>query len=202
MNIEWGANINYQLKKKIRVGVGLSYKTYNYKMGVLFDTWDDLNVFGDRVADKYENTLRIKAMGFRGIIDFYLTEKYKTRLAIILEFNKPLSYDFTNPVIAEGGYGDVDYRFLETTSQNKLNIDHYITPEIHFSTEIVHNIAVSYGMKLRFWGNEDLYTLQVAENSRPNEPLFDYRIDSRNLAFFVGLNYTFQLPKVRKPKSE
>tara|TARA_B110001469_G_C9642189_1_gene323263 strand:+ start:2764 stop:3555 length:792 start_codon:yes stop_codon:yes gene_type:complete len=201
INQEWGISLNYQLKRKIKVGLGMSYKNYTYEVGVIFDKENRVVLSNNRVGIKHENSFTTKALGLRGLVNFNLSEKLNTNVSFILEFGKPISFNYTNSYLEDSTYYMADYRFQETFHKGIKKMDFYIIPEIHFSTEISHNIALSYGMKLKFWSKEYLYRLEIYEKKEPRFPVFKYEIDTRQLAFFVGLNYTFNFLKKEKPKT-
>ena len=116
----------------------------------------------------------------------------------MLEFNKPLSIKYKNPL--QSRFGVNGYIFSENASHNIESIGHYIIPELNFNTAIYKGLSLFYGFKLKLWSDgNNLYEFQIRhEDSHESYKIFDYRIDSRQVGFFLGLNYNFKLPSLKK----
>ena len=92
----------------------------------------------------------------------------------------------------------MDYTYNELLTPSIKAIDHYIIPEIRVLSKLRNNLFLNYGFKLRFWkGKENLYELKIQTDSNgfKNQTLLDYQINTRQIGFFIGLNYQFLLPK-------
>jgi len=198
LNSEFGLNINLKKSKFLVFGIGASYKTYKYSFNSSFQRFpptllDTENNYDSRFL--YQNKLVIKALGLRGLVNMKIFNS--TSMSVILEFNKPISAKTLVP-INEGNFGSVIYNYNERLSQNIKSIKHYIVPELNFKTKIHENIFLNYGFKLKFWkGKEYLYELNIHTNNNGFEEytLLDYKIDTRQIGFYCGLNYKFLLKK-------
>lgn len=198
---EFGLGVNYTYTEKITFGLGVSHKRYNYQIGTYFDILNGANTADDNTsmgAIRYENSFALKAIGIRALASFKLGERQHTKLSLVLEINKPYDFSYSNNLLQRGNLRVSNFVYNETFSDEIKSIKHYIIPEIHFSTQIYKNLALTYGMKLKFWGKENLYELDIYETGHEKFPSFSYEIDTRQLALFVGLTYTFQLPKIKR----
>lgn len=196
---EFGFNVLYRYASKTKIGLGFSHRNFRYSTGTYFAlneirSGDDIT----SVGIEHENSFNINTVGIRALINFELGEKGTTTMSVGLELNKPYRFSYSNPVLQDNTLGLNGFTYNEKFSTDIEKMKFYFIPEVNFSTQIYKNLALSYGMKLKFWGKENLYELDIYETGHEKFPSFSYEIDTRQLALFVGLTYTFQLPKSKR----
>lgn len=197
INNELGIHFMIGKNDNLIFGLGFSYKNYSYSYNSSFEIFDPTfensnNKLHNNVYHK--NSLNINAIGIRGIIRKRLLPS--TSISLIIEFNKPISVK-SNTTISDDDFGTINYSYKETLSPSIKSIEHYIIPELNFNTKIYKNLFLNYGFKMRFWrGKESLYTFKIKTKNEPDEyTLLDYRINTRQVGFYLGLNYQFQFKK-------
>ena len=197
INSELGLNFMIKKNEIWKFGLGASYKNYSYSYNSSFELFsptfeNSKNKLHNNVYHK--NSLSINAIGIRGIVRKNLFSS--TTISFIIEFNKPILVK-TNRTIDDEDFGTINYSYNEILSPHIKSINHYIIPELNFNTKIYKNLFLNYGFKMRFWkGKESLYKFEIKTKNEPEEyTLFDYQINTRQLGFYLGLNYQFQFKK-------
>tara|TARA_B110000114_G_scaffold162930_1_gene181330 strand:- start:411 stop:1133 length:723 start_codon:yes stop_codon:yes gene_type:complete len=200
VNQEVGFNFIFSKNEIWKFGIGSSYKNYSYSFNSVFQISSPIYENSSNQLLRtinHNNSLNINAIGFRGIVRRNLFSS--TTMSLIIEFNKPISVK-TNTTIVDEDFGTINYGYNERLSPNIKSMDHYIIPELNFNTKIYTNLFLNYGFKMRFWrGKESLYTFEIETKNEPDKyTLLDYRINTRQLGFYLGLNYQFNLPTNKK----
>lgn len=205
INQELGFNLWYNLNKKYSTGIGFFYKNYKYNFQSIFNFMDN-NINNDdneASGSKKQNNLEIKTIGFNLSGSYQFQEQFRTKVSISINFGIPISYKFTDSILQNYIYSINDFYYNEEFSPSIMKVQSYIVPEIRFNTFIYKNLSMSYGINSKFIGKNYLYRMSIYHKDTGGKyPIFDYRINTKHISLFMGLSYTFQLPKLRKPKVE
>jgi hypothetical protein len=195
INSEVGLNLFLIKYRGLKFGLGTSYKSYSYSFSSIFEKFSPI-IEDSEVKEfsgyYYKNNININALGIRGLVRINFMKS--TSITFVLEFNKPISVKSAY-TIKDGNFGTLDYEYNEKLNPNIMSIDHYIIPELNFNTRLHEKLFLHYGFKLRFWkGKENLYEFKIHTDNGgfENYTLLDYQINTRQIGFFIGLNYQFQ----------
>jgi long-subunit fatty acid transport protein len=184
----------YNLNKKWKVGLGLSYIQTNYKYRNYIETseWQrDIpqDSYYDRLGNSIEfsNDLKSIYLGLKLQIAYSLNET--NLITVGLDLQKFTSGKFENDL--SGIRGDENVEIREVPGAFYQNKGVIVVPEIFMTTRLYKNLNFTCGAKMRFWNNKtkNLYELSYQHY---DYTVIDFKISTRNFGFFIGLNYQFQ----------
>ena len=109
-----------------------------------------------------------------------------------LDFLNLMAVEFKNEL--SGTIGNENIIISEVPGEFYKEKGIILLPEIYMETTLFRGLNLTYGAKMRFWGNKtkNFYGLSYKYY---DYQVIDYQLSSRNFGLFVGLNYQFQLPK-------
>jgi len=201
---EIGVSLTKERANKFDYGLGISWKRYDY--GYYLEYKKDF--LGNK--DFRDRSITLDAFGIRVFSKHQIFNN--TKLSLIVETNIPykvitsvenrenFSYFRLSKISINTGE---TVQTFEITVRERQNNDfskfyNYIVPEINFQTNIIKNINLYYGAKLKVWSIYDLYTINTwgyYDMKDKSKPLFSSKIDSKKIFFYCGLSYTLKKVK-------
>jgi len=168
---------------------------YDYTLNILHLPFNSSTV---NVNFVQKRKIDLKVQGVRFSYGYNILKE--TKASFIIEYNR--IYNITSPFnlnsvntsfgafITQGGVKTKSYSIDLT--EKREGFKNYWTPEINFQTNLLKNLNLYYGVKLRFWNNDDYYSVKIKGYYDLDEvvkPLHQSIINNKDLSFYFGLIY-------------
>jgi hypothetical protein len=199
---ESGANFNLKMNNS-HFGIGLSLKDIEYSYSLKINQLP----FSSSTSNVHfikDRQINLKVQGLRFLYGYNILKN--TKASIICEYNRvynissifhinSMNTSFGGSIIQNGVKQE---SFSIDLTEKKEGFNNYWTPEINFQTNILNNLLLYYGAKLRFWKNDDFYSVNIKGYYDIDEvikPLHKSTINDKDLSFYFGLVYHFNMTK-------
>jgi len=199
--------INYIKKiKKYNFGVGLSYKNINYNYRLLIKK-KPFNTISDSYFTIKRN-INLSILGIRLITSYQIFKQ--TKISLLLEYNyiyKTIDPFFsnkknTNFYWSKAVNGQITDRYAIQIEEKREGFKNFWLPEINLQTQIIKNLSIYYGVKLKMWNTDDVYSINVKGYYGINQSikvLHHSIINNKHLAYYFGFSYNFIVTQVSHP---
>lgn len=175
----------------ISVGISYSKLTYNYSNFIRLNKagggQTPPNHYFARMSNsfRHKNELQLNLIGLKLQTSYSINEK--NSISFGLDFSKIINYSFQNELLGISNDANITITEIEGGFISDKSI--LLIPEVFGETKLYKNLSLTYGAKLRFWGREKTFYELSYKNY--DFMLLDYKLSSRQLGFFIGLNYQF-----------
>lgn len=199
VNQEVGLNFKYKMNKW-RFGLGFAFNNYKYAHSLYYLRNSDQSATG--VNGLYYNELTINTIGIGVIAEKQFS--YGLTFGTRLSFNNIVSQNLFN--VADETIGFENNSVTLKQDYSSIGFRTFVIPEIFVRKNIHQGLSIIAGYKLRLitsiLGPRSQFYSLTARAKYSGNTIFRYDITSHQAGFFFGASYTFQLPRLIKPKVE